>query len=90
MATPVSLWHHHKAQSPDAPGAEKIIKATTADYSDANCSICKHHYSAFANDAVLFSQSESKIINSIQTFYSFLLLTGSAFQKPNKGPPFSA
>jgi hypothetical protein len=86
-ATPVSLWHRHKAQSPVALSVEKTIKAIATTTSDADCPICKHHYSAFNNDAITFSQNPIKLIRSITTFYSFQLLSSPAFLKPNKGPP---
>ena len=90
IATPVSLWHHHKVQSPVASSVEKIIKATTTNNSDADCPICHHGYSTFTDDAIAYSQSPIKQIRSSNTFYSFLLLPSPAFSKPNKGPPFLA
>jgi hypothetical protein len=90
IATPVSLWHHHKAQSPVASSVEKIIKAITNNSSDSDCPICHHHYSTFTDDAIAYSQSPIKQIRSSITFYSFFLLPSSAFSKPNKGPPFLA
>jgi hypothetical protein len=88
IATPVSLWHHHKAQSPVASSVEKIIKATTTNSSDADCPICQHHYSTFSNGAVTYSQSPFIEIRSFNTYYSSQHLPSPAFSKANKGPPF--
>jgi hypothetical protein len=88
IATPVSLWHHHKAQSPVASSIEKILKATTTNSSDTDCPICQHHYSTFTDDAITYSQSPIKQIRSFNTYYYSQHLPSPAFSKPNKGPPF--
>lgn len=90
IATPVSLWHHHKAQSRVASGTEKKIKAITTNSSDAGCPICQHQYSTIANDAVLFSLNTAEHIKCFSAFFQVQFLPDTAFSKPNKGPPFVA
>jgi len=88
IATPVSLWHHHKAHSSVASIAEKTIKAISKNATETNCSVCQHHYSSFDNDAIAYFPNLIRPIQSFNTFYSFYLLPNPAFSKPNKGPPF--
>jgi len=88
IATPVSLWHHHKVQSPISSSEQKISKATIANDSDANCSICQHQYASSNNDAIFFSLNAIKPTKSFTTFYSFPFLPSIAYSKQNKGPPF--
>jgi len=90
IATPVSLWHHHKADSSVLLSQEKAIKATTKNVIEVNCAVCQHHYSSFDNDAIAYFPNLIRPIQSFNTFYSFYLLPNPAFSKPNKGPPFTA
>jgi hypothetical protein len=87
IATPVSIWHHHKADSSVLLSNEKAIKATTNNVADANCSVCQHHYSTFDNDAVTYFQNLIRPVKSFNTFYSFYLLPSTSYSKLNKGPP---
>lgn len=87
IATPVSLWHHHKADSSVLSSNEKAIKATTKNGVEVNCTVCQHHYSVFDNDAITYFQNLVRPIQSFNTFYSFSCLPITAYSKLNKGPP---
>jgi hypothetical protein len=91
IATPVSLWHHHKSAG-DKNYSEQdalVVKESNAS-ADASCKICAYHYSVTLNDAIFIYFFPLTDFDKVGNFcFSKKILNPSYFQY-NKGPPAKA
>jgi hypothetical protein len=87
-ATPVSYWHHHKSAcetSNTDQHSEGVKKHNVT--TDANCKICSHHYSVFANDAITVYFSPITLFNTVNDFGFLKKIANPGYGQSNKSPP---
>lgn len=88
IATPVSFWHQHKNCETSNPQTERqIFTKAVKTALDANCKICSHHYSVFADDAVTPVIYTGTYQSSFTDFFLIKDIPNPGYSHSNKGPP---
>jgi hypothetical protein len=90
IATPVQFWHHHKSAASICTSdskQEKTVSKSEGKTVEANCQICSHHYSVYADDAsrVFVIALPNKVVN--ESFPLQCIPTASFFNFSGRGPP---
>jgi hypothetical protein len=93
IAAPVQLWHHHKyiatvtAGPVSAAVKGDIVSPDTNSSTEANCPVCSHKYSIFANDALVPPIPAVFVPVAKCGCYRLQLISFTSLSLPNKGPP---
>jgi hypothetical protein len=88
IATPVSLWHHHKsACDKNYPEEHALVVKEFKVSVEAKCIICIHHYSVALNDASIIYFSPVVLFNSVAHFDFLKKIAATRYAQYNKGPP---
>jgi hypothetical protein len=90
IATPVQFWHHHKyagSISASHSKEEKIVSKSEGKAVEANCQICSHHYSIYADDAsTVFVIALTKEVAG-ESFPLQSIPAAPFFNSTGRGPP---
>lgn len=90
IATPVQFWHHHKYAaniSASDSKEEKTVSKSEGNAVEANCPICSHHYSVYADDSstVFVIAVTNEVVN--ESFPLQSIPSALFFNLSGRGPP---
>ena len=89
IATPVSLWHHHKLNTTIVSKEQKLqaVQQNSKNICVENCPVCSHQYAVFTNAGATPKFSPISLLQAFKPFYLLQNIESPCFDKTNKGPP---
>jgi hypothetical protein len=90
IATPSQVWHHHTYSSSDSIShskEEKTVSKSDANTVDANCQICSHHFSEYADDTPTVFVVAVPIEVANEDFSLQSIPSAPFFNYTGRGPP---